>query len=252
MQSGDEGDVSPSSSSSALEGAGKEGAEGLSAFGLPLRTTLPQNTALLLSAGLSHFNLSSAFRVEMAEAVCSHLEALKELSDLHIEMESCLSKCSETLKQTDPRLSLYLAGLSAHQENVKRYIAQIVDELYTAFVIPYRLLLDPATIPEFERLEQLHRAREAEELLATIDILCSNHEHDTVSSLTSFISLYSTAFQNSKKSLESVHKLVDTAALDALSPAVAALTPLPAAAAAAPPPADPISQDAPLSPRRKS
>lgn len=180
----------------------------LSAFGLPLRTCSPTHT-MLLNTGLAYFEAATQYRVQMGEAMSAHLEAIKQVVLLDLELEAAMSKHIETLKETDSTLGLYLTALLAHQENMRRYQAEIVDELYTTFIIPYRLLLDPISFAEFERMQQLQAANDPHELLAIVELLAANQESITTSALSSFASTYHSAFSNSRKSLQGVQKLVE-------------------------------------------
>ena len=180
----------------------------ISAFGLPLRTKLPENTALRLTAGMTHFELNTSLRVEMGEAMSSHLEILKEMSELNAELEAAIVSSSAVLEKTDPDLCNQLSGLLSHQQNLKRYQMQIIDELFASFVQPYHLLLDPASGTEFDRLEHLQKTKDPSELLAILELLASTQEQDTVHALTSFISLYATTFESSQKSLDGFSKLL--------------------------------------------
>ena len=180
----------------------------MSAFGLPLRTRLPENTSVRLSAGLNHFDINTTFRVEMGEAFSSHLEILKEMSDMNAELEAAISTSTATLSQSDPDLSNQLSGLLSHQQNLKRYQIQIIDELYTTFVQPYHLLLDPASSTDFARLEYLQKNKDATELLAILELLAANQDHDTITALSSFVAVFSTTFNSAQKSLEGFSKLL--------------------------------------------
>ena len=180
----------------------------MSAFGLPLRTKLPENTPMRLTAALGHFDINTSFRVEVGEAISEHLEILKEMSDLNAELEASIAGATGALQGTDPTLCTQLSGLLSHQQNLKRYQALMIDEFFANFVQPYHLLLDPASSNDFSRLEQLQKARDASELLATLEILAANQEQDTVTAMTSFVSLFSTTFTSAQKSLEGFSKLL--------------------------------------------